>query len=951
MEIKIDGTLHKTEISGGSAELTRRHYIDDRSLAWKYQPGATLTIHKQIIFRKREVIQAAYLNGKETKCYEYPFGITCWIYSEQAGNDVLKFEVGIDGRETQSFEYILNFKGWKQIAINYERGYMQGSFNENMNYFKLTALSGEGTVYLEDLRLCETVVPNRVYGTMAKQVKNLPLPTRRGAAGKVELFSDDLNKPVFLLEDTVSEEQKQAFCDITRKYLELLDEVDFPPFRRKNMEYEEAAALYNEYGITVQDGIVTGKHITNSSRYAYAMKAIAAHFLETGEDRDMERFIDMWRHLEDQNTKISWYCGRGVGSALLMVREELRKRGLLEHAVEYLKASYNFNRIYNTTVQGLVTNARFEDTDAIGMDLPSTLVCILLMEDSPEKVCDMKHLTYYIENFCLGYAPGTTSGYKPDGTGSHHCGFVLPYEKVANYSISRVLYMLADTPFMVSNEAAERFKNVLRTDFMVQNGIHEPFTIMQYAFDKMKDNSVVEFAHAANAFHDCELAEMYVTLAEHSDKEKQDPYYQRFIDEGIKPLKDITRHKTLTYAAAAFHKRKDWTAAVRGNSKYVYPMEIWPDEWGRYTAFSLFRSYGFLEILYPPEENGGTNNGLHITEGFDYLRWPGCTSVHVPLEQIKSVPLMVEDEWAEWLLSDQGFVGGLDAADENGIFVMKLHGPHKYGLESFKAIKTYHFCDDMILCLGSNITNNIENYRTETTLFQDYGTGAVQDGNILMDNRGNGYWVLPGNDIELFTENCHSLDAKGIEETEGIRTFGILPHKNAPKDEKYGYVLKIGTTMEEMKNTDFENQILVLQQDETAHIVKIRNKTNYVFFRKNYEVEDNWISAVSGACIVSLTESEGAVSLAVCDPDLRFYLGESEDYDINRNKHEKSVYGRFWNSQESIASRIWIVLNHEIEKYDIVGGNAKIIQCGGGKTIMEFMCKDGLTNEITYCID
>ena len=76
---------------------------------------------------------------------------------------------------------------------------------------------------------------------------------------------------------------------------------------------------------------------------------------------------------------------------------------------------------------------------------------------------------------------------------------------------------------------------------------------------------------------------------------------------------------------------------------------------------------------------------------------------------------------------------------------------------------------------------------------------------------------------------------------------------------------------------------------------------------------------------------------------MRFYLGESEDYELNRKAHEKSIYGRFWINQESIPSRIWVVLNRRAE---IVSGSGKIIERDGGKTIMEFMCKDGLTNEI-----
>lgn len=949
---RIDGNEQKIHPHGGRLSLTRKHYLEGDSLQWQYRAEDAFEVKTKVISRKREDALVSYLNGKKQVCPEYPFGINCWIYSEAANGNVLKFEFGTDGKENLSFEYRLNFVGWKEISLTYERGFMKGNYTEKMNYFRVTALQGEGTVYFSDMQLCKSICPNHLYGKMAPQVKDLPQNTRRGPGGPLAVYDISHNRPVFLLEE-VSEKTRQAFQTITEKYFELMDEVDLPPFRRGNIPYDEAMEVYRKHHIKYQDGVVTGNRITQTSLYAQAMKSIAAHFCGSGDAKDADCFVLMWRHLRDQNAAINWYHGRGVGSAMLMMREELKRRGMLEEMIAYLKQAYQFSRIYATASHDAVTYARFEDTDTIGMDLPSTLVCILLMEDTPEKVRDMRHFVYYVENFCLAYAPGLASGYKSDGSASHHCGFVRQYETVANYSMSRVLYMLSDSPFMIGEKAAQRFVNTLETTFLMYNGVYEPFVTSSYAFDSMRDTSVVEFAHAARALHDTRLAQMYVTLAQSSEKEQQNPHYQEFLEQGIEPIAEVTRHKTLTYAAAAYHKRKDWTAAVRGHSKYVYPMEVWPDAGAgpgsRYTAFSLFRSFGFLEILYPPELEGGTNNGLHITEGFDYRRWPGSTAVHVPLSKIKTVPLIIEDEWAEWLLSDRAFVGGLDAKNQNGVFAMQLHGPEKYGLESFQATKTYHFYEDMIVCLGSGISCDIAAYRTETTLFQDFGTGAVRDGNILLDNRHNGYWVFDGAENIRFAEKeCHSRDVKDLKDTSGLRTFGIIDHGKAPRNAQYGYLLKIGTTQEEMERREFAPHVQVLQQDETAHIVRLFHRTDYVFFRKNYDLEDGWIGGVSGGCIVSVTEKGDEISLAVCDPDMRFYLGESEDYDLNRRKEEKSIYGRFWINQESMPSRIWVIVNRETEQFELVNGNAKIVQKGQGKTIFEFLCREGMTNEIVF---
>ena len=304
---------------------------------------------------------------------------------------------------------------------------------------------------------------------------------------------------------------------------------------------------------------------------------------------------------------------------------------------------------------------------------------------------------------------------------------------------------------------------------------------------------------------------------------------------------------------------------------------------------------------------------------------------------------------SEWLLSDRAFVGGIDTEDKNGAFAMQLHGPHKYGFEGFEATKSYHFYDDTIICLGSGIKSNINEYAAETTLFQDYGEGAIRNSDFLIDNRGNGYLVFDGaENINYYTEKCTSRDVKDHSDTEGVRTFGIINHGVAPQNAHYGYLMKIKGADEKSIKADFEKNIEVLKQDENAHVIRMYNKTNYVFFRKAYDIEDKWINSISQGCIVTVTENNEEVSLAICDPDLRFYLGESEDYDLNRNKEEKSIYGRFWNYQESMQSRIWVVLNCNVENLNIIKGNAQIISAYQDRTILEFICKDGLTNEVVF---
>ena len=99
---------------------------------------------------------------------------------------------------------------------------------------------------------------------------------------------------------------------------------------------------------------------------------------------------------------------------------------------------------------------------------------------------------------------------------------------------------------------------------------------------------------------------------------------------------------------------------------------------------------------------------------------------------------------------------------------------------------------------------------------------------------------------------------------------------------------------------------------------------------------------------MSVTDNDGEVTLSICDPDLRFYHGQSEDYDLNRNMGTKSIYGRFWHNQESCPSTIQVVLNKKIDTFTVKKGNAKVFAEHADATILEFVCQHGSTNEISF---
>ena len=131
----------------------------------------------------------------------------------------------------------------------------------------------------------------------------------------------------------------------------------------------------------------------------------------------------------------------------------------------------------------------------------------------------MRHFLYYLEHVCLGTAPGIASGYKPDGTIFHHGGYIRNYQKVALYTLARILRLLSGTVFEPSSALHARIRAILETEYAFSCGVYEPFCLAQYAFQPDNASSVSEFADTAIATQDEVLARQYVALARSSSRE------------------------------------------------------------------------------------------------------------------------------------------------------------------------------------------------------------------------------------------------------------------------------------------------------------------------------------------------------------------------------------------------------------------------------------------------
>ena len=156
-------------------------------------------------------------------------------------------------------------------------------------------------------------------------------------------------------------------------------------------------------------------------------------------------------------------------------------------------------------------------------------------------------------------------------------------------------------------------------------------------------------------------------------------------------------------------------------------------------------------------------------------------------------------------------------------------------------VKSYHFIDGMIVCLGSDIENTNTEFPTETTIPPNWQLLIKQGmitGKIIKEIRKYGWTIwervimfqLPSGLRRTFlnTRECKIQERKQ-------RVIGftlVVDHGKAPKNGSYEYAVLPQTNETLMKKFAKKPTYKVLQQDRNAHIVESVSEQiiSYVLF-------------------------------------------------------------------------------------------------------------------------
>ncbi|QHI70119.1 chondroitinase family polysaccharide lyase [Tichowtungia aerotolerans] len=967
---------------------SRRMKHGNQSLSWQWNGNDTLTFRTLIGYRRQRLLTELQKDHQENlhaapdiDVYEAPRGFFMWIYNDVPRKQRLRFKFGHGVEVDCWFDYNLDFNGWRTVAIYYDRGDMAGTAREDMDFMTICAPSiGTGTFLIDTLGFSvpmnpRTATPNpqlpqidrhprlvsnyehRMY--QFSQYTPLYDPTPLTSQTIEDFRTLDRQAKELYLPDKSRRQWKDCRLDLIEerfRQFEIVregEEIYGRPLVKDNIMFE----YFQELGLSKDrhmEGLMSWEKNFGPTLLQIA-EAWNCSDSSDVRDRLAAMFIDLFDYGIDQGFAVgaglNWihhysYEIRDYAPAMFLMRDVLKEHERLQEAIDICKWFHGFNQVYrDDLVYGYEGRIASDADDMQGL-LTQRLLCALIMNDSPEKARDLRHFSDHFSTVSTGYANALDEAFKPDGTVFHHAGHTLGYGGRAIYGAVRTWSILKHTQYAASPEAVQRLKKVANT----------------YEFCLFGKNRKTPKAFASIRF-----------------QPYTHPKHFGNMPEALGEASASSGMRMLPYSCVGIKRQKnDWMITARTHSKYVYPFESWSRN---YFAFPLFIANGYLDVSYPGSLDSTTPSDSVWFDGYDWRRWPGTTTVHLPEDIIATRVGQVRDEGGEYLFSDQPFCGGLETSYGCGVQVFSFKGHDKYELASFTGKKTWFYDGNKVVCLGSDIKSGIENYPVETTLFQDHletettpvlinGTECcaplfektLNPKTWLMDTRRTGYAVL-GMD-----EQSSLKLRRGLQENPNCTNTGMatgrfvtvwFDHSIQPVGASYAYVLVAATVPEEMQEladglNGSVSPIRIVQQNADAHIVRLTEKraTAYAVYKKDgMDFETGLARHVDSASCFMIRQEEDRLRVSLSDPDLNIYDGQ-DDLLPDGTRGELSIYEHEWFYWPSRESKVHLTLNGRWKMDSLVRAmetteqQAKVIAANEKSTMVEFTCRDGLSTEL-----
>lgn len=877
-----NGIPEELTFQGGKIEITQSFAKQGSdSLRWDFEQGDSLVFSCDIGYRENSAVV--------NDCREYVFGIYLFGFGAQGQ---LWFSFQKEGVEVVGFQVILGFRGWRSVMACFDRD-MIGKAQEGMNQLVITAMDS-GSLLLDELVTAARYDKRLVMKSYQVPGIQSALPFVHEWKLPVKYYRNDNHEwAIELIKNKVQFYLKAEFLDKRQKTQEDLQlRIGTLAFRNDGLEVGFSQE-YDRFGICGKRiEIQQQRDLLKDDGYDLEEYASVRSVTELLLDLAVycrncksiwaeKQYILVLKYLIDQGFAegssfgthtILDYGLRPLYPSIMLMQNEIKKAGLLPEIVAAMKWFLHFAYMgFAEAIPSKTASTDYFFNSAQGM-----LFAILLMEDSREQTAYLNRYKEWLDENMV-YTEGLAGRFKEDGCIYHHHNHYIAYGHGMLMGLAPILYLLTDTPFVVSSTSMEHMQHILDS--------------LQFQCWGEEIPVALSGRHPTGKITLSELPFHYFGMCGFRD--------WRF--EGFKKGDMAEGSRSFPMACATVHRRKGFLALAKGFSRYLWGSEIYHgcNLYGRY------RSYGALELFCDVKDGDAGNfdakdvgdNGFAY-DGFDWNRFPGTTTIHLPYNKLEARIYNVDPEsgFEECLLSDQSFAGGMSLGG-NGMFSMILKEHPKYE-GTHVAHKSYFFYDDFILCLGSGICNDSD-YETETTLFQDSvaagGKGArlngrefqgvfvAQENDIITDTRGNRYYLKNGSKVMMECVKQTSPDSTGNGWKEGLFATAVICHGSRPENTAYEYGIGINGS----KRKAYE----VIQQDEIAHVVRIGTLTYYAVFKP-----EQFETVKSNVPIMLMTdEKKDRVEIAFCNPDLGLYEQDLSQYDENGVRKEVSIYSRKWN--------------------------------------------------------
>ncbi len=967
-------------VNGKISTTDERSKFGKRALKWQFQPNSKLVLHNEIGFKHFNP------NGQNQARHNF----MTWLYNDTPSNKQLEFQFLQNDQLATSFKLNLNFTGWRAISVPFEQD-MLGQPNESMNKLIVVAPDIQGTLLFDLMATSIPIDPrwptpdyqvpfvNKIIGKRAnahwgalleydqwqQQFEQQP----HQAASSEELAAIEKIKQRVdqdILSSLISKVDKKHLSKKQRKQALNKQQKNFSSgkFALKILDKGKQLTTYQGKLKPVQMGRqlevykkakINSEQLQALNEQTLRFRALAKHLLQLAKAYKVtskpqvkkqvkQQFTTLVAHLHEQGyTRGSavgimhhqGYSMREWSKAIFLGRDMLSPELLAEsqQAIAWLAG---LGRIFRDKQDNHGFNV-----DVMNTFLPGMLMTIVLQKDANLQAAYLRSLSDWMSYSMLA-TKGLSGGIQPDGSFFHHAQHYVAYGNGGLNGLTPVVYYLSHTPFELTNSAYQRLRQGVMMTRIFSNGLKAPMSLAGRHPEKYEQITLAPFKYLT-LIGDKGVANAFLRLINSDRNPTNSP--------DVAPEAAPNGAWVMNYSSLAIQRRDEWLATVRGFSRYLVGNESYADA----NHFGRYMNYGHLEILPSSKQDGGYNE-----DGWDWNRWPGTTTIHLPLEQLAAQIRQVDQfsGMEEMLLSTETYSGGNQLGNRNAMFAMKLTGHDKYNSD-LTANKSVFFFDNRIVALGSDISNSDSAHNTETTLFQQsindsqasfIGNKAYKKLNIekrtqlnkdtfFIDTIGNAYFVPKGQNVLFNRERQNSLENERKKPTQGDFANLVLQHGTAPQNASYQYSILVNADLEQAQA--FQNALAssappfeVKQQDKNAHIVFDRQTaiTAYALFEVNQKLTDNLIASNDTPVMVmaEVSEQEKRLKLAVTDPDLNLYQGlDGTQYDGQGKQKEVSIYSRSWKSNQPKSKTLVLTLKGQ---WQGSGDNYQAEIINGGQT-------------------